>query len=259
MVRKWGAGLLATTQWGLEGKIGDCKRKIKSRTLPVKNMEKNNVDSNIMTLARLKFDFPTFTPTPNPKLRLQHTSLPSTTLLHTKIERPVILEKEAVAIRNYLGGLGLSISQTEGPTRWQRVELSNGEIVGSMMREPGTELNRIISENDAVDDMERAEREGNRRATRFAKVRLSPLVHAPPLMLLFPQYTLKPAVGVVNNDRSHGIFEVDSYMSIPVEPDNRPHFIALGRTFLPPTDRYRLHEVVPIGESEDRRHHCAIG
>ncbi|KAK4690278.1 hypothetical protein P7C70_g9628, partial [Phenoliferia sp. Uapishka_3] len=75
MVRKWGAGLLVTTQWALEGKIGDLKRRIKSRTLPVKNMEKTNIDQNMLTLLHLRYDLAVFRGPVKENLREHHPHL----------------------------------------------------------------------------------------------------------------------------------------------------------------------------------------
>ncbi|KAK4701762.1 hypothetical protein P7C70_g4465, partial [Phenoliferia sp. Uapishka_3] len=233
MARKWGAGLLATTQWGLEGKIGDIKRNIKSRTLPVKNMENNNIDMNIITLIHLRYDVEQWKAPVKMNLRENHPTLPDTTFLHSKKEKATLSPHEGRALyellrRNGLvGGVG-----SKQPTRWQRVRLANGEIIGSMGREYGTELGRIITEEGVEDDFREREREGIRRATRFAKI------------------TKRAKTGVVNNERDHRIFEVESFLSVPLAPDNRPFFVAFGHTFLPAEDMYNIQEAVSIGAKD---------
>ncbi|KAK4700038.1 hypothetical protein P7C70_g6213, partial [Phenoliferia sp. Uapishka_3] len=168
MARKWGAGLLATSQWGLEGKIGDIKRHIKSRTLPVKNMENINVDLNILTLVHLKYDLPVFHGPVKENLRKIHPRILDTTFLHTKKENSFLSALESKALWALLkrnGGLRVGTKQ---PTRWQRVKLTNGETIGSIGREYGTELGRIVVEedNEDDDDVMQKEREGIRRATQ---------------------------------------------------------------------------------------------
>ncbi|KAK4697224.1 hypothetical protein P7C70_g8243, partial [Phenoliferia sp. Uapishka_3] len=184
MALKWGAGLLATTQWGLEGKIGDIKRNVKSRTLPVKNMENNNIDMNILTLIHFKYDVPVYQGPVKPNLREQHPRIADTTFLHTKTEKARITADESKAIEELLArNRGLSVG-TKQPTQWQRVQLANREIIGSIGREYGTELGRIISEDDVEDDMMQKEREGIRRATRFCK--RHPLWRRQPHLSLLP-------------------------------------------------------------------------
>ncbi|KAK4699303.1 hypothetical protein P7C70_g6960, partial [Phenoliferia sp. Uapishka_3] len=242
MVRLWGPGLLATTQWALEGKIGDLKRFAKSRALPVKNMENNNINRNMMVLIRLKYDFPKYDPVVSADLRHKHPILDSTTFLHKKDAKPTITPTEVTAIKSYLTEIGERMSDEATPVRWQRLQLSNDEIIGSMSRERGTELERIVVEEGAEDD-EEEERLGRRRATRFCKytLRPDPLVEEP--------------VGY----RDHQIFEVDSYMMIPLAPDSRPLFLALGRTFPSLVDRYRIHEAFAMGNGPDKRTFKAIG
>ncbi|KAK4702758.1 hypothetical protein P7C70_g3468, partial [Phenoliferia sp. Uapishka_3] len=232
MARMWGAGLLATTQWALEGKIGDIKRNVKSRTLPVKNMENNNIDMNIMTLIRLRWDLASFETAVKANLREVHPRIADTTFLHAKTENTHLTPEEGAAVQALLARNGGLAVGTKQPTRWQRVRLANGEIIGSIGREYGTELGRIISEDDQPDDMMQKEREGIRRATRFCKV------------------TLRAQAGIVNSTREHRIFEVQTYLSIPLAPDNRPFFVALGHTFAPSEDKYQIHETVPISARE---------
>ena len=83
MALMWG-GNLPGSQWGFEGRIGDEKRRCLSALHPVANMRNNIMDTAVMTLMRLSFDLPDVSPIPNPKLRLAHTSLSKTTLLHPK-------------------------------------------------------------------------------------------------------------------------------------------------------------------------------
>ncbi|KAK4699019.1 hypothetical protein P7C70_g7248, partial [Phenoliferia sp. Uapishka_3] len=241
MCRLWGPGLLATTQWALEGKIGDLKRFAKSRALPVKNMENNNINRNMMVLIRLLFDFPKYDPQPNEDLRHQHPTLDSTIFLHKKEANPTITPQETEALLAYLGEIGEQLHPDQTPTRWQRLQISTGEIIGSISRERGTELERIIIEDDADQDDTEAERVGLRRATRFAK------------------YTLRPAANEPDGPahRSHELFEVDSYMCIPLSGENRPLFVALGRTFPPLQDCYGIHEAFEIGNAG--REFIAIG
>ncbi|KAK4700090.1 hypothetical protein P7C70_g6159, partial [Phenoliferia sp. Uapishka_3] len=173
MARKWGAGLLATSQWGLEGKIGDIKRHIKSRTLPVKNMENINIDGNILTLLHLKYDFPVFSGPVKPNLREAHPFMVDTTFLHTEKEKSDLSPLEGQALWALLKRNGGLCVGTKQPTRWQLIKLQNGKVIGSIGREYRTELGRIIVEDDEEDNMMQKEREGIRHATRFAKVQLS--------------------------------------------------------------------------------------
>ncbi|KAK4704584.1 hypothetical protein P7C70_g1631, partial [Phenoliferia sp. Uapishka_3] len=241
MCRLWGPGLLATTQWALEGKIGDLKRLAKSRALPVKNMENNNINNNMMVLIRLKYDFPKYDPTVSADLRHQHPFLPSTTFMHKKEPKPKLTDPECEAIDAYLRELGVRMSTSATPTRWQRVQLSTDEIIGSISRERGTELERIVIEDGAEEDEVEKERLGTRRATRFCK------------------YTLRPSRIELEPEgfRSHQLFEVDSYLCVPLAPDNRPLFIALGRTFPTLVDRFRIHQAFRLGNA--KRNFIAIG
>ncbi|KAK4699027.1 hypothetical protein P7C70_g7240, partial [Phenoliferia sp. Uapishka_3] len=241
MCRLWGPGMLATTQWALEGKIGDLKRWAKSRILPVKNMENNNLNRNMMVLIRLRFDFAKYDPQVSEDLRHHHPTLDSTSFLHKKDDKPVITPQESIALVNYLAEIGEQMSVDGTPTRWQRLQISTGEIIGSISRERGTELERIIIEDEADQDDEEAERIGLRRATRFAK------------------YTLRPAADGLDPPefREHQLFEVDSYMCVPLEGQDRPLFVALGRTFPPLMDCYGIHEAFEIGN--EGREFKAIG
>ncbi|KAK4695041.1 hypothetical protein P7C70_g8628, partial [Phenoliferia sp. Uapishka_3] len=232
MCRMWGPGLLATTQWALEGKIGDLKRLATSRALPVKNMENNNIYRNMMVLIRLRWDIAKYDPKVNDDLRHTHPRLDSTVFLHKKEVKPSITIQERDALKTYLNSLGVTMSRdpVETPVRWQRLQISNGEIIGSISRERGTELERIVVEDGEVEDQEK-ERVGTRRATRFCKYTLT------------PDLEVDEPVGY----RSHQLFEVDSYMCVPLHPDNRPLFVALGRTFPRLEDRYKIHEAFLMG------------
>ncbi|KAK4698565.1 hypothetical protein P7C70_g7708, partial [Phenoliferia sp. Uapishka_3] len=173
MCRLWGAGMLATTQWALEGKIGDLKRLAKSRALPVKNMENNNINRNMMVLIRLRFDFAKYDPSVSADLRHDHPSLDSTTFLHKKEVNPKITDQEIDAMEAHLIEIGEAMEAGAVLTRWQRLKISNGEVIGSISRERGTELERIVVEDDDEDNWGEKERVGLRRATRFCKVRRS--------------------------------------------------------------------------------------
>ncbi|KAK4700547.1 hypothetical protein P7C70_g5701, partial [Phenoliferia sp. Uapishka_3] len=239
MCRMWGPGLLATTQWALEGKIGDLKRLAKSRALPVKNMENNNIYRNMMVLIRLRYDFAKYDPEVSDDLRHKHPRLESTTFLHKKEPKPVLTDSEIDALDDYLTGLGLAMG-TKTPTRWQRLQISTGEIIGSISRERGTELERIVLEDDAPENNEK-ERLGIRRATRFCKYTVRPKPNQPELA----------------DTRSHELFEVDSYMEVPLAPDNRPLFVALGRTFPPLKDKFKIQQAFEMGNAD--RKFVAIG
>ncbi|KAK4703106.1 hypothetical protein P7C70_g3113, partial [Phenoliferia sp. Uapishka_3] len=235
MCRLWGPGLLATTQWALEGKIGDLKRLATSRALPVKNMENNNIYRNMMVLIRLRWDLAKYDPKVNDDLRHTHPKLDSTAFLHKKEVKPSITLAERGVLKSYLNSLNVTMSRDPlaTPVRWQRCQISNDEVIGSISRERGTELERIVVEEGAEEDSEK-ERVGTRRATRFCKYTLLP----------------DPAVDEPVGYRSHQLFEVDSFMCIPLHPDNRPLFVAFGRTFPQLEDRYKIHEAFVMGSEK---------
>ena len=55
-----------------------------------------------------------------------------------------------------------------------RYEIENGERLRSLLVEPGTELYRVVVEDDAEPDLTVAEHVGKTCTARFAKVRPEP-------------------------------------------------------------------------------------